>query len=770
MDLVTAWPPGKQEKAKAIKQGPTTYDELDFAGPNGVESVRTTQHRGNLNLRLPSSAVVGSNNAQDPTIRGIQFDMHLSNEATSTKTHIYTSIQSEIGSAASALEQVPRWHDLFPRLANRYSKGHIDCPLFLFESRLRLIDDIRPGLSLGVEFAIEFAEGAYFHDWRSLTRVHKQDVTPQYFDDSEFEETWDRLECLDSNSGHSDIQLTIPFKSKWWVKLFSSIISKRDAARNVKDREAMKWADGYPSAYLRELSIMQELWATPRGSSPQRPQRMATLLWTFSQTRNGEAATTTWRPLTISTTASPYQLQEPVLHGIPSSMDLDSALSEPMGPLHTEPGHQQTSEFYNSHGHHGGLFSETSEALLTSQISEREVSPTTPLLDYTSSFPSSTSASFPSSISNASGCFPSHHGSSFDSQDTSSSYPQSLESSFHSQHLAHDPNVVYGMPHAIANHPLKPHDPNESFSNSQDLLYTSQPGSVYGSMSEYPSSSFNSRGSINDPTIIDENPTRHANFTGRALQFAYVGQNGTTTEHDLSPTDDGGFQAPLIAPRANLLPVQQVGECLQSFESWVPEQGQQQQESPSHVEGGNEHDEHMEDQVCGSGHRQSISYVRHHHHQLFSHQQPPQQQNAFQPQQQPQRQEQQPQLRSPFPTILQSDDLQQHQRPQEDTLASNSKQSAQDDHDKIDEDETQRQQQLQYLHDAQDHWQQSFHTSALWTSVPGTDGGLLDHTSQEPQPQVLGHEHGRVLGEIRDRAQGMDTLVVGGWRGDAEAG
>lgn len=755
MDLVTAWPPGKQEKAKVIKHGSTAYDELDFASPNKTEHVRSMHRRESRNPRLPSSVTVGSDGAQDPTIRGIQFDMHLSNEATSTKTHIYTSIQSEIGSAARPLEQVPQWQDMFPHLAKRYNEGRINCPLFLFESRLRLIDDIRPGLSLGVEFAIDFAEGAYFHDWRSLTRVHKQDITPQYFDDSEFEETWDRLECLESNSGQSDIQLTIPFKSKWWVKLFSSIISKRDAARNARDRKGMKWAEAYPAAYLRELSIMQELWATPRGSSPQRPQRMATLLWTFSQTRNGEAATTTWRPLTLSTSASPYQVQEPILRNIQPSMNLDSTLSESMGPLHTQPAQEQASDFYHSHGHHAGLFSATSEALLTSQISECDTSPTTPILDYTSSFPSSTSASFPSSISNASGCYPSHHGSSFDSQDsTRSSYTQSLESSFHSQNLTHDPQVVYGMPHCIANHSLKPHDPNEPFHETQDLLYTSQPGSLYGSMSEYHSSSFDPHSSINDSTMVD-NATHHGGFTGRALQFSYVGQQ-RTAEHELSPTDDGGFQAPLIAPRANLLPVQQVGECLQSFEAWIPEQEQQPQESPQHVGRGNS-DENMEGQVCGNGQRQSASYLHHHHHQLFDQQRQTQQQNDFQPQGQ---QQQQPQLRSPFPAVHQTGDLQRQQHHEEDSSDSNTKHSVDDDN--VDE-ETRRQRQLQYLHDAQDHWQQTFHSSTLWTTVPGADGGLLDQASQEPQPQVLGHEQGRVMGEVRERIQGMDGLVGGAW-------
>ena len=741
MDLVTAWPPGKQEKAKVIKRSPTARDEVDFVSQNSTDNVRLMPHRGSLNPRFPPLAILGSNGAQDLTIRGVQFDMHLSNEATNTKTHIYTSIQSEIGSAARILDQVPQWQDMFPHLASRYTEGRIDCPLFLFESRLCLIDDIRPGLSLGVEFAIDFADGAYFHDWRSLTRVYKQDITPQYFDDSEFEETWDRLESLESNSGQSDIQLTIPFKSKWWVKLFSSIISKRDAARNAKDREAIKWAEGYPTAYLRELSIMQELWATSRGSPPQGAQRMATLIWTFSQTRNGEAATTTWRPLKLSTSAFSYQVQEPILRSMQPSMNLDSALSESMGPVHTQPGQQQNSDFYNNHGHSGGLFSETSEALLNTQLSDCDTSSTTPIFDYMSSFPSSTSASFPSSISNASGCYPGYHGSNFDSQDsTRGSYTKSLESSFHSQHSTHDPSLMYDMRNPTTSHSLKPHEPNNTFTDSQDLMYTLQPGSSYGSLPDYPSSSFDPGSSIDNPTLTVRNPTQHGDFTDKTLQFAYAGQQRTTTEHQLSPTDDSEFQAPLIAPRANLLPIQQVGECLQSFEAWVPERGQQQQ-SPHHIEGENDNEESVEEQVCGSGLRQSISCLHHHqHYHLLQHQQ---------------------HLHPAFPTTHHSEELRQN----EDTESSTDKDA------EADEEEIQRQQQLHYLHDVHDHWQQSFHSSALWTTVPGPDGGILGNTSHEPQLQVLGHEQGKVLGEIRDRIQGMEAMVGGAvWEREGEEG
>ena len=709
MDLVTAWPPGKHEKAKAFKQSSNSgYDDLDFVSPTSAGSVQSLHHRGNPNARPPPTSILGSNTAQDPTIRGVQFDMHLSNEAAKTKTHIYTSIQSEIGSAARTLEQVPHWQAMFPQLATRYNEGRIDCPLFLFESRLRLIDDIRLGLSLGIEFAIDFAEGAHFHEWRSLTRVHKQDITPQYFDDSEFEQTWDRLECLESGTGQSDIQLTVPFKSKWWVKLFSSIISKRDGARNAKDREAIKLADEYPTAYLRELSITQELWATPRGGSSQHPQRMAILLWTFNQIRNGEAATTTWRPLTLSTSASPYQVQEPILRGMQPSMNLDSALQESMV---AQP--QQAVDYYG-HQQPQGLFAENSEQLLTSQISECNTESTTPILDYRS-FPSSTSTSFPSSISNASG-FPGHHGNSFDSGD-GRSYSQSLESSFHSQH---DHTTVYGMPDPNNSNGPPSLKPQESY-DSQDLLYQSQPGSVYGPIGDF--QSYDHSQNADDTIIV--NPQSQSDFTQGGIRLAYA----TGGQPQLPQSQDGVYEAPLIAPRANMLPQGQLEQSLQSFEQWVPppppsagrglltQQRQQQRRGQSQQENDDDEDDdeddgdegEVEEEVCDN------SQLSAQHH----------------------------------PSNGVSPHGQGHETEEDG-----------------EDEERQRQQQLQYLNDAQDHWQQSFHP-ALWAQglqIPAISGGdgIMDMNSPPPthgppthpqQPSDMGQV--QVMGEIRERIEGM---------------
>ena len=790
MDLVTAWPAGKHEKSRAAKHSNDDYDDPDLMDCASVDSVPQAHSRSHRSLPVP---ILGSNPVQDPTLRGVQFDMHLSNETSNTKTHIYTSIQSEIGSAARNLEQVPGWQAMFPQLANRYNEGRVDCPLFLFESRLRLINDIRVGLSLGIEFAIDFAEGGYFHDWRSLTRIHRQESSRQYFEDSEFEETWDRLECLESRNSQRDIQLTIPFKSKWWVKLFSSIISERDVARSAKDREAVKHADECAANHLRELSIMQELWATQKGSSSHHPQRMATLLWTFSQSHNGEAATTTWRPLTLSTSASPYQIQEPIIHGMQPSMNLDSTLQESLAPVQPEVGQQHPSSLYKFCGqepNRQSLFSESSEALLTSHFSECETESTTPILDYTSSFPSSTSTSFPSSISNASG-YPGNHGSSFDSQEGRSSYTRSLESSFHSQppHHDHSNTAIYDIPAQGVPSFKNPHG---AYVDSQDLLFASQPSSAYEDLSEYPS--FSHRNSIDDPTIVVQ-PTHQTGFSGSALHLAYAGQQGSMTTDQLSPSDDGGFQAPLIAPRATLLPQQQVSECLQNFESWVPPARATTATPPAvtigplepHRRGSSEieteglhqgdecnagaedddDDDNTDDpseQFCG---REQIQMINYHDINNF-HQRIPYQQHGNHGQHQLQQQQHQT-----FSVMTSRKGSQPRQY--QPTRGFEQVDPINPDHPNGCE--TQHQTQSQYLHDAHAPWDHAFN-AALWplprlqlsdNHENNEETGMEVENQQENEipglrnrlapERAQSHVQGRVLGEIKERIQGMEALA-----------
>lgn len=544
MDLVTAWPAGKVEKEGVISHSKTGMRELSqmlrLSNANRPELSHREDHADERSMPLQITDV---DLEPDQPIRSIRFDMHLSNDK-SDKTHIYTSVQPKQGSSPRKLDDLPNWQTMFPELAHRYDQGRIDCPLYLFESGLRLVDQLRLGqTTLGIEFIIDFGNASLFDDWRSCTKIHKQGFTRQDFEDTEFEKNpWDKLDYVGNTNENrkSDIHLVVPFKSRWWVKLFSSIMSKSVEARKSKGREALRWAQDYASAYLRELSIMQDIWATPRCAYDQRrPQRMATLLWTFNQARNGEAATTTWRPLTIPGT-SPFQVQEPDPSAMAPLMDLEATMraTADMRPQHYES--------YCGRSHRDHLFDTTSD-MLTCQTSTCETEVNTPMLDY-QSFPSATSASFPSSVSSST--YPPYHGSSFDSQD---SYYHPMDSSF-SAHpksqglLIRDSDVLRSQP--------------PSTYDSQDLIYESNPSSATGTLSSYTPFKHDQNDDIADVT-----PHEHMTVGSGPLPYILSSDEGMSS---LPHPQSDLYEAPLLAPRASIIPQQQLEQQLESFERWVP--------------------------------------------------------------------------------------------------------------------------------------------------------------------------------------------------------
>ena len=546
MDLVTAWPAGKQVRDKVLGYSDAGLQNLsELASTSGMEEDESMQP-GEIHFLKPlPSAILGSNLPVEPGIRAVQFDMHLSTGA-ENKTHIYTSIHAKDGSSPRNLEQVVNWQAKFPELALKYKKNRIGCPIFLFESRLRLIDEIRLGrTSLGIEFMINFTGGSHFNDWRSFTRVHKQGFVTQDFDKTEFEKNpWDKLECGKSDEQY-ETRLMIPFKSKWWVKLFSSVIAKSVEARRSNDRDNVKWADEYPSAYLRDLSIMQEIWATPRTNTGARALRqMAVLLWTFGKARNGEAAATTWRPLIFSST-SPFQIQEPIIPALRPPMSLESALrSTTRFEYQSERPHLDQ---YCS-GEDEGLC-DSDHQILVGPNAKCETDTATLILDY-QSFPSSTSTSFPSSISSST--YPPHHGSSFDSQD---SCYQSNESSFpsyndHSDYHLHDNDTLKSQPASASAYEF------------QDSIYDSSPPSAHDNIISF--DPFDNLEHDGEPTLIGNGA--EPNFLGGAAPLVAV-TSGTDGKERQERLDR--YEAPIIAPRASIIPQQHLAHQLELFERWV---------------------------------------------------------------------------------------------------------------------------------------------------------------------------------------------------------
>jgi hypothetical protein len=458
-----------------------------------------------------------------PTIRSVAFEMALFSEP-QVPIHTYTSIQSELGAPPQALDDVRDWRTMFPQLAAYRGSGDAECPMFLFETQLNLMNRYPGGsCKLGAEFFIDFTHGTAFTEWCSLTRFYEDngseiDLSKYGASNVPPNSPYDEIGCQEVQQ-MTDMRLEIPMKSKWWAQLFSDLmVEARRAA--VGNPQIVKEEDQRTRQYLREMSVMQELWATSRNPGSQ-PQRMAILLWRFDQTRNREAPTTSWRP--IVPPVSPFQVQSPSPSMLQVPHALDSNLEDPMAPHLTHP----YPDFYNPQP---SIFVDTSETLLALGQSEGS-SPGTPQTDYRS-FPSSTSTSFPSSISNSTYGIHQSQELSRDSQD--SGYP--VFGTFDSQDSTY-----------VAAHSQESYGSQDNIYHSQDSLYHTVTTPLY----EYPVHEYPAP--RHDPP---EEVTAIHDFTGGEIQLLYA------PHAEPAPA----YEAPLIAPRANMMPQSQVIEHLENFE------------------------------------------------------------------------------------------------------------------------------------------------------------------------------------------------------------
>lgn len=476
--------------------------------------------------------ILASHEYPGPTIRRVlAFTMTLvDNNDNKILLHTYTSIQSETASALRALEDVRNWREKYPPLAADSDRGRIDCPIFLFDTHLSLMDHYCQS-HLAIRFSLEFSQGVHFTDWRSYPRFYEQNGCPV------------DLTRIYPESGPCDLLHSTPikgtdisrldeiaFKSKWWVRVFSSMIDEKMAAENNGDPRLIREEEDRAIQVVQGISVMQEIWATHRVHNHRR-QRMAIILWKFSTAKRGVAATTSWRRL--NPPLSLYDIQSPHPASEKPPMRLDAAL-------------QATSAYVGPYTAQPSIFSgaPTGDSVITS-LSEDSSPSATPTPE-SRSFPSSTSTSFPSSVSNSIyPLYPSQE-SSFHSQD--SAYP--ILTSFDSQESAypfynHHETVEaahesYGS-HELADGSLEAYKPQEVIYHSQDSLYQHAPDQLY----EYPYQMVDAP--ITASTSQD--------FTGGQIHLSYA-----QTEDSQS-----SYEAPLVAPQAHMIPQHQLIQHLEHF-------------------------------------------------------------------------------------------------------------------------------------------------------------------------------------------------------------
>ena len=281
----------------------------------------------------PPAGTLGSNApVQGPSIRRINFDMWVNPPTEDNQMrnalHIYTSIQSDVSSSSMVLEDLRNWRSTYPHLSSLHREGQLNgTQLILLEANLDLMNAFPPrGSKLGIRLEVDLAHTRGYHSFKYFSNFY-QAGTPDPMHSCGGGLKYTHLHRDDT------VKLEVPLESKWWVMLFHKITERRFAEEATGDPQAIQADDEQTRQYLREMSIMQEIFVTPDGASS--PERVAVLLWKFRQTRPGETATTTWRkllapPSRIMTNSPPPSLLQP-----PIPMAIDSALHDNITPQAT---------------------------------------------------------------------------------------------------------------------------------------------------------------------------------------------------------------------------------------------------------------------------------------------------------------------------------------------------------------------------------------------------------------------------------------------------
>ena len=446
-----------------------------------------------------------------PTLRRVpDFAMYLE-DMNKVIIHKYTELQSETPSAPKALADVSHWREIYPALASYCDQGSVDCPIYLFDTCLSLMDRI-VGSNLGIRFSMVFSQGAHYTDWRSCPRFYEQNGCPINLPKP--------FEILESErvKGTEDAKLPqVAFGSRWWASLFSGMIgTDHETMTEEEEERAIRLIQG--------VSVMQEIWAKHR-TSGRRPQKMAILLWRFSTARKDVAATTSWRSLFPLLSAYDVQSPHPPTEDPP--MILDSTL-------------QPASPYATAHPSQHSIFSEfPSGEFLAGPLLEGSCSPSPTQAPDSRSIPSSASTStFPLCPSQESSFQSQDSGFSnlnyFDSQNSRYSLYGRDEVFEVSREPFRSPEFAKGSHEAYAS--------QEVIYHSQDPLYPQIPDQLY----EYPYQ-------VVDAPVASSGSQ---DFTGGQIQLSY----------DQTEGSQSSYEAPLIAPQANLAPQHQLIQHPEEFD------------------------------------------------------------------------------------------------------------------------------------------------------------------------------------------------------------
>lgn len=240
-------------------------------------------------LPVPSTMLGYPHEPQKPTIQRIQLEMNIHVPILSGHKpryeicHNYTRIQSETGARPTTLEEVRGLISKFTEF-NPDEPDQLDCEFVLLDATFDITDQRPPKNSrLGIDFNLFISSSTRYTNWRYETRFYEKGISKKQHSAG----------LDDSGSYGTEIRLNIPLESSWWVDVFSKISDRRCEKLASSNQQEIQQEEKNARRYLRELTVTQQISAT--NTSNQKSRRFAVLLWSFGQTRQGEAAVTTWR-------------------------------------------------------------------------------------------------------------------------------------------------------------------------------------------------------------------------------------------------------------------------------------------------------------------------------------------------------------------------------------------------------------------------------------------------------------------------------------------
>ena len=487
---------------------------------HGLTGAFRSSHRDTPPLTPPE--VWEFDTSQAPSLREVQFRMFLCDTATRQEEHhVYTEIQSETESAPRAFHALNNWRPMHALLQPNGDHG-FHCPIYLFEAGINPRKEHVPSTSLKIDFKVVLSKGAFYTDWRLKDRICEEGGPLEIIPDKRV-----KPEMMDNDA----LGLYLDLQVLYWRDLFHSFRTKGYIASTT-------WHERNWGRRLGKILIIQELWATPQSTNA-KPQRLAILLWKFHQANKGQAPTTSWRRLTLSATSG---------RDDPSSFRYYHPRDSPEGVAgpHLPP---DCSTSQDSPG-----------SCMPQQVHDASVEANGSLEpDFNgpvgSSMPSSTSTSFPSSISGSTFQTQPSQQSSFDSQEECGTY-LSFDAFTASYSLGNQPND-FDLDHAM-------------ILSQEDLSYDSY-RTLYGSqcqqdfcrdLPEFPAfeSSYATQDFGKTGTIPNDQHIR-----GEAIQIScdsipgrLPGALSQTQEHGLhehaqrESLNQAYYVSPLLAPRPRM--------------------------------------------------------------------------------------------------------------------------------------------------------------------------------------------------------------------------